>query len=81
MRRSKKSLGWPENGQPSSRHVWKFFRTSASTGVVEHCLRCGANFVERADVRGPVYCHPTRTWMETPPDDDGALGENRTMFG
>ena len=65
---------WPWNNQPSKRHVWKFLRMSPLTGAVEHCDRCGCNFVEKADTRGPVYCHPTPAWLLDHPDDDRKEG-------
>jgi hypothetical protein len=65
---------WPWNNQPSKRHVWKLVRMSERTGAVEHCQRCGAHFVERADTRGPVYCYATAEWMAGHPEDDGKEG-------
>lgn len=65
---------WPNNGQPSKRHVWKFIRMSDSAGAVEHCQRCGRHFIEKADTRGPVYCYPTPEWLRDHPEDDGKQG-------
>jgi hypothetical protein len=69
-----KAIGWPWNNRPSKRHVWTLKRMSGRTGAVEHCARCGSVFIERADTRGPVYCHPSPEWMQNNSADDGKQG-------
>lgn len=85
MRRSSKPdmTKWPDNGQPSSRHVWRVTWNGLDTGSghAERCDRCGRGFNSRVDARGPIYCFPSREWMASNPQDNGMLGESRTAFG
>lgn len=73
---------WPNNDQPSNRHVWQETNCGAhASGGNWHsasCKRCGCSFNSRADTRGPVYCYPSQAWLAAHPSDDGALGDNAT---
>ena len=71
---------WPWNNRPSARHVFRVtFQNGAEFG--ETCDRCGSHYNTRVGGTAAVYCYPTKAWLEAHPEDNGWLGESRTVFG
>lgn len=80
----RRSQTWPHNGRPSSRHVWRELPQTILPGDPgaygahdthrEECLRCGRRFNAILENSGPIYCFPTKEWLEAHPDDDGKEG-------
>ena len=71
---------WPFNNRPSSRHDFKVtFQNGNEFG--ETCQRCGYHYNTRSGGTAAVYCYPTKAWLAAHPEDDGLLGERKTVFG
>lgn len=69
MRRAKVDMSNPRT--VSDAHVWKVIFQSPQ-GITEQCQRCGSCFHTGADAHGPVWCMPSKAWLEAHPEDDGA---------